>query len=111
MKIVAVNEKLNRLQDFVIKTMGNNKVSSTSKIMKITAIKKNCNENGMRAEFLGSNPHSNGLFFSRSENVFIDLKFRMIKIIIKINQIIFLEYKIINIIYTKLLDFLIGSQI
>jgi len=28
--------------------------------MKITAIKKNRDENGSRAEFLGPNPHSNG---------------------------------------------------
>jgi len=42
---------------------------STSKIIKITAIRKNCDEKGNRAEFFGSNPHSNGeLFFS----MFID---------------------------------------
>ena len=45
---------------------------STSKIKKITAIKKNRNENGSRAEFLGSNPHSKGDLFSRSLIIFFD---------------------------------------
>lgn len=46
--------------------MGNIRAISTSKIKKITAIKKNRNENGKREEFNGSNPHSNGDIFSRS---------------------------------------------
>lgn len=50
---------------------------STSKIRKIIAIKKNWMENGRRAEDLGSNPHSKGLLFSRSENLFFDVKFRI----------------------------------
>jgi len=37
-----------------------------SKTKKITASKKNRREKGMRAEFLGSNPHSKGESFSRS---------------------------------------------
>lgn len=51
---------------------GKRRVISTSKIRKITAIRKNCNENGSRADDFGSNPHSKGEFFSRSENVFFD---------------------------------------
>lgn len=39
---------------------------SMSNTRKITARRKNRNENGIRAEFLGSNPHSNGDSFSRS---------------------------------------------
>ena len=39
---------------------------STSKIKKMMVIKKNCSENGTRAEHIGSNPHSNGDGFSRS---------------------------------------------
>jgi len=46
-------------------TAGRMRVSSTSKIKKITATKKNWMENGRRAEFRGSNPHSNGEGFSR----------------------------------------------
>jgi hypothetical protein len=46
--------------------MDNSSAISTSKIMKITAIKKKRDEKGSRAEFFGSNPHSNGDLFSRS---------------------------------------------
>lgn len=52
--------------------MGNSSAISTSKIMKITAIRKNRDENGSRAEFLGSKPHSNGDLFSRSSFIFFD---------------------------------------
>lgn len=38
----------------------------------MTAIRKNRKENGNRADLLGSNPHSNGDDFSRSEKVFFD---------------------------------------
>ena len=58
------------------------KVSSTSKIKKITAIRKNCVENGSRAELIGSKPHSNGEGFSRSENSFLARE-KLIKIKIK----------------------------
>jgi hypothetical protein len=37
--------------------IGNSSAISTSKIMKITAIKKNRDENGSCAEFFGSNSH------------------------------------------------------
>ena len=56
----------------MIGTSGSSKVISTSKIRKITAIKKNRRENGIRADPLGSNPHSKGEFFSRSLIVFLD---------------------------------------
>jgi hypothetical protein len=46
---------------------------STSKIIKITAIKKNCDEKGSRAEFFGSYPHSNGDLFSRSLLIFFEI--------------------------------------
>lgn len=42
---------------------------SISKIIKIMPSKKNRRENGIRALFLGSKPHSNGEVFSRSLNV------------------------------------------
>jgi hypothetical protein len=45
--------------------VGNSNAISTSKIIEITAIKKNRNEKGSRAGFFGSNPHSNGDLFSR----------------------------------------------
>lgn len=55
----------------MIDASGKRRVISTSKIKKITAIKKKRKENGRRAEPLGSNPHSNGEFFSRSVIVFL----------------------------------------
>ena len=56
------------------------KVSSTSKIRKITAIKKNCVEKGKRADLIGSNPHSKGEGFSRSLNSFFaNIKFTIIR--------------------------------
>lgn len=53
-------------------TIGKIIAISTSKIKKITAIRKNCSENGIRAELFGSNPHSNGDLFSRSLIDFFD---------------------------------------
>ena len=44
---------------------------STSKIKKITAIRKKRSEKGSRADPLGSKPHSKGEFFSRSIIVFL----------------------------------------
>jgi len=46
--------------------IGNNKTISTSKIRKMIASKKNRSEKGRRADLIGSKPHSNGEFFSRS---------------------------------------------
>ena len=55
--------------------IGNSSAISTSNTMKITAIKKNRDEKGSRAEFFGSNPHSNGDLFSRSSFIFFRLMF------------------------------------
>jgi len=46
-------------------TLGRSKAISTSKMRKITLIKKNRRENGSRASEFGSNPHSKGEAFSR----------------------------------------------
>lgn len=45
---------------------GSSRTISMSKTKKITAKRKNRRENGSRAFFLGSKPHSNGENFSRS---------------------------------------------
>lgn len=50
----------------LIRGIGNRRTISISKIKNRTANKKNRVENGIRAEDLGSNPHSNGEDFSRS---------------------------------------------
>ena len=55
----------------IIEANGRRSVISTSKIKKITAIRKNRKEKGNRALPLGSNPHSKGEFFSRSVIVFL----------------------------------------
>jgi len=88
---------------------GNNKVISTSKIKKITAIKKKWIEKGKRAEDFGSNPHSKGEFFSRSEKDFFEIKFTIEIIIIVIIEITKFTKINILIIYTILIDLLIGS--
>lgn len=46
------------LDKLKIEATGKRRVISTSKIRKITAIKKNRKEKGNRAEPFGSNPHS-----------------------------------------------------
>lgn len=81
--------------------IGINKAISTSKIKKITAIKKNCNLKGNRVEFFGSNPHSNGEFFSRSIKVFLEEIFAINITNIDNVKIIILIIKMIKIIYTK----------
>ena len=49
--------------------MGTNRTISISNTIKIIANKKNRIENGIRALWLGSNPHSKGDDFSRSVRV------------------------------------------
>ena len=46
---------------------GNSNTISTSNTRKITATIKKRKENGIRCEDIGSNPHSNGEVFSRSQ--------------------------------------------
>lgn len=54
-----------RVQDFDMKSgVGIIKIISTSKIIKIKEIRKNCNEKGTRALLEGLKPHSKGEFFS-----------------------------------------------
>jgi len=61
------------LDVIIVIGMGNRSAISTPKIMKITAIRKNRDEKGSRAEFFGSNPHSNGDLFSRSSFIFFEI--------------------------------------
>lgn len=87
----------------IIIIIGNKRAISTSKIKKIIAIKKNRNEKGNREEFIGSNPHSNGEHFSRSNKVFFDNKVANIITTIVIIKIINVIADSINIIYTKII--------
>jgi hypothetical protein len=52
---------------FIMMGIGISSTISMSNTMKMIANRKNRVENGIRAEFIGSNPHSNGEIFSRSE--------------------------------------------
>lgn len=67
MKVAHIKENLNLVANAT--RTGNKRTISTSKIRKIIAKRKNRRENGSRADFIGSNPHSNGEFFSRSPEV------------------------------------------
>jgi hypothetical protein len=88
--------------------IGSSKAISTSKIRKITAIKKNHKENGSRADLLGSNPHSDGEPFSWSSVIFFEIKEVMIiMIIVNANASIAIKVVII----TCRTNFLIGSQV
>lgn len=98
---MKVKVKFMILEKLIILIIGINKTISTSKIKKIIAIRKNWRENGIRALFLGSNPHSKGEFFSLSWKVFFDVKLIIAKRIIKIidtKNVILIDEKII---YTK----------
>ena len=98
------------MEILIIDANGNKRVISTSKIKKITAIKKNRKENGSRAVPLGSNPHSKGEFFSRSDSVFFDSTEAIIITSEEIKKIIKIIIVIIIIIFSKIfLGLLIGS--
>jgi hypothetical protein len=51
---------------------GRSRAISTSEIRKITAMRKNRNENGNRADLFGSKPHSNGDLFLSLQYFFFD---------------------------------------
>jgi hypothetical protein len=91
--------------------MGSNSAISTSKIMKITAIRKNRDENGSRAEFLGSNPHSNGDLFSRSSLIFFEIKVARTIMVADRMRVTIDAVVTIIIIYLVFTNFLIGSQV
>jgi len=59
--------------DNMVIGIGNSSAISTSKIIKITAIKKNRDEKGSRGGFFGSNPHSKGDLLSRSSFIFLEI--------------------------------------
>lgn len=100
MNVIDVN--LTKLVIFIVITSGNRRVISTSKIKKITAIRKNWREKGIRAVDLGSKPHSKGDLFSRSINVFFEMIVASIIIIIVIVNVKITREIISNIIYTNL---------
>jgi hypothetical protein len=86
--------------------MGNSSAISTSKIIKITAIRKNRDEKGSRAEFFGSNPHSNGDLFSRSSLIFFEISVANIIMTDDKTMVIVAAVIVIIIIYLVLHKFL-----
>lgn len=95
---------------FIITTRGRSNVISTSKIRKIIAIRKNRNENGRRADPLGSNPHSKGDIFSRSEIVFLASREERAITNVTIKIVIIRQVDNIKIILSISLGLLIGNQ-
>jgi len=78
---------------------------------KIIAKRKNFRENPFRASFIGSNPHSNGVFFSNSVLFFlkvnVDIMGRIVIIIIEIeiyiiNMGYLINWKLIVLLYYRL---------
>jgi hypothetical protein len=100
-KIVEVIVQLIGLQWLKLIIIGKINTISTSKIKKIIAIKKKWREKGIRLGDWGSNPHSNGEFFSRSNWDFLAKKIDTVIIKLVIIMNINLMYLIIFIIYIK----------
>jgi len=99
------------LDVIIVTGIGNRSAISTSKIMKITAIRKNRDEKGSRAEFFGSNPHSNGELFSRSSFIFFEISVVSVMMTADNIMVIVAVVIIIIIIYLAFTNFLIGSQV
>jgi hypothetical protein len=67
---------------------GTIKMISTSKMMKIIAMRKNCMENGIRAKLKKLNPHSKGIIFSRILFLFFEIvRERDINIVVTISLV------------------------
>lgn len=94
MKINIVIVQFIILLVFIVMIMGKMIAISTSKIKNKIATRKNWIENGRRADFFGSNPHSKGDIFSRSNLLFFEIIMHNIineleiVILIKIDKII-----------------------
>lgn len=80
--------------NFIVKIIGNMIAISMSKIKNNTAIKKNWIEKGVRADLLGSNPHSKGDNFSRSLFDVFEITVHIIIIIIAIVILSIKEYNV-----------------
>jgi hypothetical protein len=75
------------------------------------AMRKNRSEKGSRDELLGSNPHSKGEFFSRSEVSFFESKeakpITSVARVTKMIAMVTIRYNI----YSEMSDLLVGSQV
>ena len=116
--IIRISKKIDLIiihdsmfDDNITTVIGNSSAISTSKIKKITAIRKNRNEKGSRADLFGSNPHSNGDLFSRSSMFFFDNKDVKIITVVVITRATVAVIVIVVITYLVDTNFLIGSQV
>jgi hypothetical protein len=97
-------------EDVIMIVTGRSGAISTPNIRKITAIKKNRNENVSRSDLLGSKPHSNGELFSRSSIFFFHRIVINIIIVVGRNRVVIISVVVILIIYLSITNFLIGSH-
>lgn len=81
---------------------GSMRTSSTSKIKNRIVIIKNRNEKGVRAFLWGSNPHSNGVSFSRETRIVLP---------IKVDSITSVKEMMIEIIRTVVIIIIVNSLI
>jgi len=86
--------KFDRFTEVERMGIGINRTISISKTIKIMASRKNRKENGIRALWFGSNPHSNGEAFSRFRWSFIEVMYEIIYTIT--GKIIAIEEEIEN---------------
>jgi hypothetical protein len=94
--------------------IGNNSAISTSKIIQITAIKKDHDVKCGHEEFFGRNPHSNGDSFSRSSLIFLEIKVvnaMMVADSKMVTVVALVIIVVIIIIYVVFTNFSIGSQV
>jgi hypothetical protein len=92
----------------IITGIDSSRAISTSKIIKITAIKKNCDENG---GVFGSNPHSSGDLFPQSSlTLFFQISVANVTMNVYSKRVIIVVVIIIIFIFF-FTNFLIGSQV
>ena len=101
MKYRTIHEVMKFIPTPILIIAGKSKTSSTSKMRKITATKKNRRDRGVRDNLFGVNPHSKGLSFSRSSKIFLEsnmpkAKRSTLNIVLTIKNIInFIKSKIV----------------
>ena len=76
---ISINKDIINIHDFMFDVImvigvGGSSAVLVSKIMMMTAIRENHDENGSCVEFFGSNLHSNGDHFSWSSLFFLEIK-------------------------------------
>lgn len=110
----AISSVINRILDLIKyilnflyrKAKGIKRVISTSKIRNTRPTRKNCVLMGIRLLDRGSNPHSNGDFFSREWSCFLDIRLLISMMRVGIKTLMIDRVSILIIIYISLSKFL-----